>query len=60
MNTIKKCITKWDKLIDQYDKNAKEMQKQIVQVLKSGWNPENPSSITVEEMKEIIDRTGIF
>ena len=60
MNTIKKCITKWDKLIDQYDKNAKEMQKQIVQVLKSGWNSENPSSITVEEMKEIIDRTGIF
>ena len=60
MNTIKKCITQWDKIVDQYDKNAKEFQKQIAQVLKSDWTPENPSAISVDQMKEIIARTGKF
>lgn len=58
MNTFKKCITKWEKLVDQYDKDAKEIQKQIATILKKDWTPENPKAITEAQMKQILDRSG--
>ena len=58
MNTIKKCITEWDKLVTQYDNDAKEIQKKITTVLKKEWIPENPRSISVAQMKQIVARSG--
>ena len=58
MNTIKKCITEWDKLVKQYDKDAKEIQKKIAAVLKKDWTPENPGAITEAQMKQILEKSG--
>ena len=59
MNTIKKCITEWDKLVNQYDNDAKEIQKKIAAVLKKNWCPEKPRGITVAQMKQIVARSGM-
>ena len=60
MNTIKKCIIEWEKLVKQYDQDAKEIQKKIAAVLKKDWNPENPGAITESQMKQILERSGKF
>ena len=60
MNTIKKCIIEWEKIVNQYDQDAKEIQKKIASVLKKDWNPENPGAITEAQMKQILERSGWF
>ena len=58
MNTIKKCIVEWEKLVNQYDRDAKEIQKKIAAVLKKDWTPENPGAITEAQMKQILEKSG--
>ena len=58
MNTFKKCIIEWDRLVKQYDEDANKIQKKIAAVLKKDWNPENPGAITEAQMKQILERSG--
>ena len=58
MNDIKKHIKQWEKIIEQYDRDAKQVQKKITEILKSEWAPTSTSLITPDEMKQIIQRTG--
>ena len=58
MNTIKKCIVEWEKLVNQYDRDAKEIQKKIAAVLKKDWDPENSGAITEAQMKQILEKSG--
>ena len=60
MNNFKKCISEWEKLVHQYDNDAKEIQKKIAAILKKDWSPKKPRVITVAQMKKIVDRSGIF
>lgn len=54
----KKLVNDWEKLIDQYDRDANQIQKQMTEMLKSEWNTTKTSLITPEKMMNIIDRTG--
>ena len=58
MNTIKKYIIEWERLVKRYDDDAKEIQKKIAAVLKKDWDPENPGAITEAQMKQILEESG--
>ena len=58
MNTIKKYIIEWERLVKRYDDDAKEIQKKIAAVLKKDWDPENPGAITEAQMKQILEKSG--
>ena len=60
MNDIKKHLQNWSKLIDEYNRDAIEIQKQITEVLKTQWTTKSNSLISKAEMKRILDRTGIL
>ena len=55
---FKKLIKDWEQLIDQYDRDANQIQKQMSEMLKSEWATNQTSLITVGKMKTIVARTG--
>ena len=54
----KKLVKDWENLIDQYDRDANQIQKQMSEMLKSDWNTTKTSLISVGQMKSIVARTG--
>ena len=58
MNDIKKYIKEWENLIDTYDRDSKQIQRKITDILKTEWNTSNTRLISVGDMKRIIDRSG--
>ena len=55
----KKLVKDWEKLIDQYDRDANQIQKQMSEMLKSDWNTTKTSLISVGQMESIVARTGL-
>ena len=55
---IKKLVKSWDKIIDQYDRDANRIQRQISERIKSEWSITNGSLLTPEQMKKILTQIG--
>ena len=59
MKDLKTFLNQWDKLIDTYERDAKQIQRKMTNLLKSEWGG-NARTISVSQMKQFINRSGMI
>ena len=58
MKDLKTFLNQWDKLINDYERDAKQIQRKMTNLLKSEWGG-NARTISVVQMKQFISRSGM-